>query len=134
MRRAGMRPVRPGARRPGARAIALYVLCAALLAACVPATGPDSAAGPEAGTFGPDLVDTRRTACEARGGRWAAAGGADRFVCFTTPADAGRSCESAGDCSSVCLARSRTCAPVTPFFGCHEVLNARGARQTLCVQ
>jgi len=87
----------------------------------------------EPGIFDPGLVDRQRTQCETDGGRWGAGARSGQLVCYMTPDDANQSCSSSADCESLCLARSRTCAPVTPFFGCHEVLNSRGAKQTLCI-
>lgn len=116
----------------GLRAILAAALLA--LAACIPgreAAPPAPYPGAEA--FGPQRLAAERAACEARGGRFAAAGMAGRLVCFVTPPDAGRPCSRAADCSVACLARSRTCAPVTPLFGCHEVVQADGAVATLCL-
>jgi hypothetical protein len=53
-------------------------------------------------------------ACESRGGLWAR----------------GR---SKADCQGQCLARSMTCAPALPMFGCHEVVERSGMRVTLCI-
>ena len=54
------------------------------------------------------------------------------LACLRETRDAGRQCRAKSDCEGQCLARSGTCAPVDPLFGCHEVLNDRGARMTLC--
>ena len=86
------------------------------------------------GTFDPGLVERQRAQCEESGGRWGSGGQEGRLVCFLVTPDANASCNSASDCEGLCLARSRTCSPVTPFFGCHEVLNGRGAAQTLCIE
>jgi hypothetical protein len=34
----------------------------------------------------------------------------------------------------MCLARSGTCAPIMPLFGCNEVLDKQGRRVTLCIE
>jgi len=85
------------------------------------------------GTFDPGLSERQRSLCEADGGRWGAGGTAGSMVCYRETRDANRSCLADGDCAGLCLARSRTCTPVTPFFGCHEVLNSEGVAQTLCI-
>ena len=46
--------------------------------------------------------------------------------CITPTRDAGKSCRKAGDCEGLCLARSRTCAPIEPLFGCNAVLQEDG--------
>lgn len=75
----------------------------------------------------------QKTDCERKGGRWGAVQGGLAFACFRDTRDGGKSCLSAQSCEGLCLARSRTCAPVTPFFGCHEVFTSRGLRQTICI-
>lgn len=73
--------------------------------------------------------------CRRSGGHFAPrSAGSKAYACFSTPRDAGRSCRVASDCSSACLARSMTCAPVRPLFGCHEILSDSGARMTQCLQ
>ena len=52
---------------------------------------------------------------------------------FTTP-DGGKECDSKDDCVSECLARSRTCSPIEPLFGCNDVLMDNGARVKLCLE
>lgn len=88
----------------------------------------------EPGLFDPGLVEKQRAECTLDGGRWSSSQETGRSICFRTPPDANQSCQASTDCQGMCLARSRTCAPVVPFFGCHEVLNARGAIQTLCIE
>ena len=81
----------------------------------------------------PDLLQAEREACERKGGRWGAAPNKASQVCYQTLSDANKSCKSETDCAGLCLARSRTCSPVEPFYGCHEVLSASGLQQTVCV-
>ncbi|RVV98823.1 hypothetical protein EKE94_07960 [Mesobaculum littorinae] len=102
----------------------------AMLTACQ--TGED--AGPEAALppVGESYVAVQKAQCQADGGRWGR-GGKAGHVCYRTPQDANASCSSADDCSSHCLARSRTCAPVTPLFGCNEVLTSGGYPATICL-
>lgn len=82
---------------------------------------------------GPDLLAAERTACERTGGRWGLRAGDSLFVCYRETRDAGKLCRTADDCQGLCLARSRTCSPITPFLGCHEVLTDAGLPATLCV-
>ncbi|NUB46296.1 hypothetical protein GEU84_018035 [Fertoebacter nigrum] len=72
-------------------------------------------------------------ACERRGGQFAAAGTSGARACVLRTRDGGQQCRRQGDCQGQCLARSNTCAPVTPLFGCHEILQADGRRVTLCI-
>jgi len=99
-----------------------------MLAACQTETVPESEGGR------PDILAENRAACEADGGRWGPALSGAVFVCYQTPRDAGQRCKTANDCETLCLARSNTCAPVDPFYGCHEVLGKRGTPSTLCIQ
>lgn len=99
----------------------------AALAGCRPA-GPEPLP-----PVGAALVAQQRAACEKRGGSYRAGGTAGVLYCFTTPRDAGDSCRKAGDCSTACLARSMTCAPIEPLIGCQEVLTDDGARMTQCI-
>lgn len=73
-------------------------------------------------------------ACERKGGRYAPWGKSTAMVCFTTPRDAGKACRKSTDCTAGCLARSRTCAPMTPIYGCTELLNDLGGRVTECLE
>ena len=94
---------------------------------------PEPASDTGLRNFDPDLVETERAACEARGGRFTKGGLAARYVCFEETRDAGKTCTASTECEAVCLARSRSCSPIKPFFGCQEVFTSSGARTTLCV-
>lgn len=83
---------------------------------------------------GAALVTADRASCEKRGGIFGALGASGALTCFTTPRDAGKSCSKATDCESACLARSMTCAPITPLNGCNEIINSAGARLTQCIE
>ena len=110
------------------RAIAL-IFGLFLLAACF----EDGQSTPESDFIFPDLLSEQRMACEREGGRWgpSPAGGS---TCYRNLSDAGKQCRGENDCQGVCLARSGTCSPITPFFGCHEVLSSTGVVQTLCLE
>ena len=71
--------------------------------------------------------------CEKQGGNWDDAGKTGAKACFKRTRDAGKQCRKQSNCESVCLARSGTCAPVKPLFGCNEILQDDGRRVTLCV-
>ena len=71
--------------------------------------------------------------CEKRGGTWGKAGKSGGKTCIKRTRDAGKQCTKQSSCDGVCLARSGTCAPVTPLFGCNEILQNDGSRVTLCV-
>ncbi len=110
---------------------ALIAVALVLLLAACPAevTPPDSGlAG-----FDPHMEENQRTACEARGGRYAEGGFSGGFVCFEKTIDGNQGCSTARDCEGLCLARSRSCTPVKPLFGCNEVLGVNGARSTVCL-
>ncbi len=100
-----------------------------LLTACL----EDGQAAREPEFIFPDLLSEQRMACERDGGRWGAspAGGS---TCYRNLSDAGKQCTGEKDCQGVCLARSGTCSPVSPLFGCHEVLSNTGMVQTLCLE
>lgn len=72
-------------------------------------------------------------ACRNSGGRWGSAGKSGALSCFHASKDGGKACHKQGDCSSQCLARSKTCAPFWPIFGCTEVLQKDGSLGKLCI-
>jgi len=80
----------------------------------------------------PPLLVQERAACLRAGGQMMLRGGGIHS-CIQPTRDAGRACTSASDCQGLCLARSGTCAPYQPLFGCHEVFTVPGRRETLCV-
>ena len=82
----------------------------------------------------PDITKTERDACERGGGSWGKAANGLTFVCYRALPDANQSCRTSSDCAGICLARSRTCSPVKPFYGCHEVISQAGVTQTVCLE
>ncbi len=74
-----------------------------------------------------------QSACAAKGGIWSATGASSLRSCLHPTRDAGKSCRKQGDCDGLCLARSRTCAPVKPLFGCNPILQQDGTEATLCI-
>lgn len=90
----------------------------------------------QAATIAPEpviLKSKAQTTCEKRGGNWTNAGKSNIKTCIQRTRDAGKQCRKQGDCASACLARSGTCAPVKPLFGCNEILQKDGSRVTLCI-
>lgn len=79
------------------------------------------------------LLAQQRAACAREGGRLQSLTGGN-VSCIRQTRDAGQACTGAGACEGACLARSGTCAPITPLFGCHEVLLAPGSTVTQCVE
>jgi len=72
-------------------------------------------------------------ACEKQKGTWARTGDGETRACIHTTRDGGKRCDSKSDCDGECLARSGTCSPIKPLFGCNEVLMDNGAQVTLCI-
>nr|WP_321508414.1 hypothetical protein [uncultured Celeribacter sp.] len=114
--------------------LSVFLMAGALLLAGCQSDQGDTAPDYGLAGYDPGAVEAQRRACEAKGGEFRAAGMAGLMTCFTTPPDAGKSCRKSSDCSSnTCLARSGTCAPISPLFGCNDLLDAEGRRGTLCV-
>ncbi len=107
------------------------VLALVVLSACKPETGP-----PDYGLSGydPTRFETQRALCESKGGRFAPDGVSGAYACFENTHDANKVCTASSQCEGLCLARSGTCAPVKPLFGCQDVLNDTGFRETLCIE
>ncbi len=97
----------------------------AATAAAPPVTPPPPAAPPKS---------KAQIACEKGNGAWVNAGTTGTSVCQTALRDGGKQCSRDQDCEGQCLARSRSCAPYTPLFGCNEVLQDNGQRVTLCIE
>ena len=84
--------------------------------------------------YDPHLVDIERNSCLKKGGRFGSGAATGTFLCYENTPDANQSCSKASDCEGLCLARSRTCAPVKPLFGCNEVLSENGSTATVCIE
>ncbi|WP_435258003.1 hypothetical protein ACSBLW_18140 [Thioclava sp. FR2] len=72
-------------------------------------------------------------ACEKAKGVWTLAGSGSAAFCQKPTRDGGKLCRASTDCEGYCLARSRTCAPITPMFGCQDILNEDGRMLTQCI-
>lgn len=107
----------------------------AALAEAEPATAADAVPAPK-----PDLAEVpptpkseRQLACEKRNGKWVKIGKGEVRACVYPTRDSGKRCERESQCDGVCLARSGTCSPYKPMFGCNEILQDDGMRVTLCL-
>lgn len=94
-----------------------------------PPTKP--AAPPEVVEIQP--LSSEELACLKKGGTWSGAGFAGAKACVKLTRDGGKSCKREKDCEGYCLAKSKTCAPVTPMFGCNEIVQDNGMVVTLCI-
>jgi hypothetical protein len=74
-----------------------------------------------------------RASCLAKGGTFQKSGGSDARVCVTRTRDANKSCSASSQCEGMCLARSGTCAPITPLSGCHDIVTNGGNMATVCI-
>ena len=110
------------------------VLTVVFMAAALLSCDEDEGGGPPRDSAFPDLLGEQKVACENKGGRWGAAANKTSFVCYVTLPDANQTCQTGNDCTGFCLARSRTCSPIQPFYGCHEVLSRGGLPQTICIE
>jgi hypothetical protein len=102
-----------------------------------PAPQPEAepAAEPALAPVAPAEVKTEaQLACEKRKGKWSPVGSGILRTCIFETGDGGKQCDRESQCEGVCLARSRTCSPITPLLGCHEILQDNGARVTLCIE
>ncbi len=93
----------------------------------------EAEAAPEPEVIDPALLTPEAIACNRRGGTWSRIGEGNARTCVKRTRDAGKQCDADRDCQGVCLARSGTCAPVDPLFGCNDVLQDDGRRMTLCL-
>ena len=96
--------------------------------------GPETVAAPTPAAPLSPPKSAAQLACEKGGGAWVMAGNTGTMLCQRPQRDGGKQCRRDSDCTGQCLARSRTCAPVAPLFGCNEVLQDNGQRVTLCIE
>ncbi len=71
--------------------------------------------------------------CEKAKGLWLSAGDTGANYCASLTRDGGKACHRKGDCQGQCLARSGTCAPITPLYGCNDILEKDGGEVTMCI-
>ncbi len=102
-----------------------------------PAPEPVAETAPEPAPEPPPEVAAPLTpaaiACGKGGGRFVSVAKGAGSACVRRTRDAGKACRKETDCDGRCLARSRTCSPIDPLFGCNEILQANGTRVTLCL-
>ena len=96
-------------------------------------TAHDATAKPAEAAPPPAPLSPAALACKKKGGRYIKTGSSDLRACVKETGEEGKSCKRETDCIGSCLARSGTCAPVKPLFGCNEILQADGRRVTLCL-
>lgn len=128
---------RPGSEAAAAEARATVTPAAESVPTPAPAAAPEAAAGELAPLeeAPPAVVKTPgQIACEKGKGRFVKAGNAGTYTCVRPTRDGGKRCTKAGNCQGVCLARSQTCSPYTPIFGCQEILQDDGLRVTECIE
>jgi hypothetical protein len=89
---------------------------------------------PEADVPAPPPKSDAQRACERKRGNWSRIGKGELRACIFTTRDGGKSCDQESDCEGACLARSRSCSPIRPLFGCNEILQDNGAQVTLCIE
>lgn len=105
------------------------------VASAEPAAAEPPASDPAAAEPAPRVIvkSPAQITCERRGGRWSATGGGVAAFCQTPTRDGGKTCSASTDCTGYCLEKSRTCAPITPMLGCHDILNEAGRMLTQCI-
>ena len=96
-------------------------------AAAVPAPTPEAAE-----EAAPPKSDDQ-LACEKKRGKWSKVGKGELYACVYQTRDSGKRCERESQCEGACLARSGTCAPFKPLYGCNDILQDDGQRVTLCI-
>jgi hypothetical protein len=80
----------------------------------------------------PPAMSPEELACTDKGGLWGAVGKGGA-ACMMPTRDGGKQCRKESDCDGYCLARSGTCAPYTPMFGCNDIVQDNGVVVTLCI-
>ncbi len=97
----------------------------------VPEAAPPANPEPQAEPKPPSSPE--EAACLKKKGLWVRAGKSIAYACVKITKDSGKQCRKSSDCQGSCLARSMTCAPYDPLFGCNEILQDDGVRVTLCI-
>lgn len=108
------------------------ILSAAFMVIALVSCDDDTVDAPVSQSVFPDILKQEREACEAENGRWGTATSRETFICYKDLPDANQPCSTSRDCAGLCFARSRTCTPVEPLFGCHQILSQDGLMQTVC--
>ena len=82
----------------------------------------------------PPPKSEQQLACEKRDGIWSGTGKGQLRACVFQTRDGGKRCTRESQCEGLCLARSGTCSPIKPLFGCNEIFQDNGARVTQCIE
>lgn len=98
-----------------------------------PAASPESTPAPDQSAPPPDPQSPEEVKCLKAGHAWASTGTGGAMACVKRTKDGGKACTRQTQCEGYCLARSRSCAPITPMFGCNDILQADGSEATLCL-
>lgn len=98
-----------------------------------PKTTHDPAIKPELEAPPPPPQSPEEIACARKGGTYSSAGSSGGKACVKPTRDGGKRCRKESDCEGVCLARSNTCSPIAPMFGCNDILQNDGRQVTLCI-
>ncbi|QDC10719.1 hypothetical protein FHY55_16430 [Oceanicola sp. D3] len=72
----------------------------------------------------PAALTGQAAQCTKTKGRFVQRGEGGTFTCVRPTRDANKSCDDSSDCEGLCFAKSRTCAPATPLFGCYDALES----------
>lgn len=110
---------------------ALILAVAGLLLSCQMTKDKEPDSGLQG--YSPNAAATERAACEARGGNYTKAGLSGGLICIETTRDGGKACSAGTQCEGQCLARSNSCAPIKPLFGCNDIITDSGGKATVCI-
>ncbi|MCO6381145.1 hypothetical protein [Oceanicola sp. 502str15] len=81
----------------------------------------------------PAALTGQAAQCTKKKGRFVRRGDGGTFVCVQPTRDANKRCDDGSDCEGICFAKSRTCAPATPLFGCYDALE-NGRVVNICTE
>lgn len=104
--------------------------------AAAPVAGKVDTAKPESAEVAeppPEPLAPEVLACMKQGGEWSVAGDGGAMACIHRTQDSGKICHKKSDCQGDCLAISGSCSPITPLFGCNDILQNDGSRVTQCI-
>ncbi len=81
----------------------------------------------------PAALTGQAAQCTKAKGNFVRRGEGGTFVCVKPTRDANKRCDDSSDCDGLCFAKSRTCAPVSPLFGCYDALE-NGRVVNICTE
>ena len=81
----------------------------------------------------PAALTGQAAQCTKKKGRFVQRGEGGTFTCVLPTRDANKRCDDGSDCQGSRFAKSRTCAPVTPLFGCYDALE-NGRVVNICTE